>query len=127
MNGMAPITRSETAVRYIRSTTVVLLVAMLVAALQLAVPRVAYAGTDDYPTDLKSAAKDSVVDPWAFYNRECTSWSAWRMQRDGHTMTNGMSGPRGPGWFGNANNWYSNAVAIGIPTTTIASAGLLDE
>ena len=31
---------------------------------------------DDYPSNLKSAAKDALVDPWNFYNRECTSFVA---------------------------------------------------
>jgi surface antigen len=80
---------------------------------------VAYAGADDYPSNLRNAPQDSLVDPWGFYNRECTSFAAWRMQRDGHPMSNTMRGGR----FGNATNWYANAQAIGIPTTTTATNG----
>jgi surface antigen len=42
----------------------------------------ATAGVDDYPANLKSAAQDSLVDPWGFYNRECTSFVAWRLNND---------------------------------------------
>ena len=34
---------------------------------------------DDYPEELKEAGKDSLVDPWNFYNRECVSFVAWRL------------------------------------------------
>jgi len=64
---------------------------------------------DDYPTDLASAPRDSVVDPWLFYNRECTSYVAWRMNRDHGTIaqpyyfTNYMIGPNNTsGHWGNA-------------------------
>ncbi len=36
---------------------------------------------NDYPSNLANAAKDSVVDPWQFYNRECTSFVAWRLNQ----------------------------------------------
>src|SRR5207302_4721318 len=65
----------------------------------------ALAGTDDYPASLRNAAQDSLVDPWGFYNRECTSFAAWRLARDGHPITNWMRG----GHFGNAWHWAANA------------------
>src|SRR5579862_5177280 len=34
---------------------------------------------NDYPSNLADAAKDSLVGPWQFYNRECTSFVAWRL------------------------------------------------
>jgi hypothetical protein len=88
------------------------------------------ASADDYPSsgpycqggatcDLANAPKDSLIDVWGFFNRECTSFAAWRMQRDGHPMTNTMRG----GQFGDAWNWYANAIAIGIPTTTTPTGG----
>ena len=40
-------------------------------------------GVDDYPPRLKAAALDALVDPWNFYNRECTSFVAWRLNNDG--------------------------------------------
>jgi surface antigen len=65
----------------------------------------ANAGTDDYPTsiagchyvsnptgpaftcDLKDSTQDTLIDPWHEYNRECTSFVAWRLSyRNGFTM-----------------------------------------
>jgi surface antigen len=61
-------------------------------------------GSDDYPTsiagcrsvshpgaaftcDLKNAAPDTLIDPWGEYNRECTSFVAWRLHsRNGFEM-----------------------------------------
>ncbi len=58
----------------------------------------------DYPN-----AQDSKVDPWGMYNRECVSYTAWRV----HQKTGNM-----PYWGGrgNANQWPSSAQADGIPT-----------
>lgn len=36
---------------------------------------------DDYPDNLKKAGKDSVVDPWGSYNRECSSFASWRISQ----------------------------------------------
>ena len=46
-----------------------------------AVPATAAAtlGQDDYPANLKTAPRDVVLDSWGFYNRNCTSFAAWRM------------------------------------------------
>jgi len=59
-------------------------------------------GTDDYPVNLKSAAMDSTVDPWNFWNRECTSFVAWRLNNDNHInfQNNG---------YGDAGNWMTHA------------------
>src|SRR4051794_11947019 len=47
----------------------------------------ASAGTDDYPAQWKNAPQDSVADQWGEYNRECTSFVAWRLHsRNGHEM-----------------------------------------
>jgi len=45
-------------------------------------PVSAASGVDDYPSRLKNAPQDSLVDPWQFYNRECTSFVAWRLNHD---------------------------------------------
>lgn len=68
---------------------------------------------DDYPDYLKNAAPDSLVDPWQFYNRECVSFVAWRINvqmgwKPGEpwkfsSATLDMTGN------GNANNWGSYA------------------
>src|SRR4051794_17738776 len=62
-------------------------------------------GTNDYPSNLANAAQDSIIDPWNFYNRECTSFVAWRMNNDnGLAFTNNMGG----GHWGNALEWWAN-------------------
>jgi hypothetical protein len=53
--------------------------------------------TGDYPASWRNAAQDSLVDTWGYYNRECTSWVAWRLRgRNGYEMTRAV---------GNANRW----------------------
>lgn len=39
---------------------------------------------DDYPASLRVAARDSLVDPWGYYNRECVSFAAWRALEEDH-------------------------------------------
>ena len=88
---------------------------------------VAYAtlGVNDYPSNLASAPKDSVVDPWGFYNRECTSFVAWRLNNDnGVAFKDRMTGPNGQvGTWGNAYQWSGNAVAIGYAFNGTPAAG----
>ncbi|MHB8736849.1 MAG: CHAP domain-containing protein, partial [Terriglobales bacterium] len=68
--------------------------------------------TNDYP--YASAVADTI-DPYDFYVRECTSFIAWRMNRDAGTVDpshpsffNRMKG----GHWGNAGNWSSNAALL---------------
>jgi surface antigen len=72
----------------------------------------AVAGTDDYPYPNDLIGQQ---DQWGFAKRYCTSFAAWRMQRDGHAISNSMQGPNG-GWtsFGNAFTWADNAASIGF-------------
>lgn len=58
----------------------------------------------DYPV-----RQDSKVDSWGMYNRECVSYTAWKVFQTFKHM---------PYWggHGNANRWPANAVADGIPT-----------
>ena len=65
-----------------------------------------------YPADLANAPLDALVDPWGMYNRECVSYTAWKVyQKNGYM----------PYWGGrgNANQWPGNARAAGIPTSSI--------
>jgi surface antigen len=81
-----------------------------------------HAPVDDYPSNLKSAPMDSLFDPWRFYNRECTSFVAWRMNsRNGVAFSNYMRG----GHWGNANHWHANAVALGYPVNTTPAVGAI--
>ena len=73
-------------------------------------------GRGGYPNYLYSAAQDSLVDPWGMYNRECVSYTAWKVyQAYGHM----------PYWggHGNANQWPASAQADGIPTSSTPKAG----
>ncbi|HRV75778.1 MAG: CHAP domain-containing protein [Candidatus Nomurabacteria bacterium] len=61
-----------------------------------------------YPTLWATAAQDSLVDSWGMYNRECVSYTAFKVYQSGRYM---------PYWGGrgNANRWPANARAAGIP------------
>jgi surface antigen/peptidoglycan hydrolase CwlO-like protein len=63
-----------------------------------------------YPSAWCNAPQDSVLDSWGMYNRECVSYTAFRVAASGRYM---------PGWGwaarGNANQWPSNAQSAGIP------------
>ena len=63
---------------------------------------------DIYPQNWCNAPMDSIVDTWGMYNRECVSWTAYRVATSGRYM---------PYWGGrgNANQWDDNAIAAGIP------------
>ena len=69
-----------------------------------------------YPAYLDNAAQDSLVDPWGMYNRECVSYTAWKVEQTyGHM----------PYWggVGNANQWPGNAARAGIPTGSTPKVG----
>jgi surface antigen len=79
---------------------------------------------DDYPPRLRDAAKDSLIDPWRFYNRECTSFVAWRMNSaNGVDFSNFMDGGR----FGSAYNWDDNARALGFKVDNVPARGAIAE
>lgn len=61
---------------------------------------------DSYPYKNASVVG---VDAWKFYNRQCTSFVAWRLNDAGIPFYNHMRGGR----FGNATNWDVNARKIG--------------
>lgn len=66
-------------------------------------------GLGGYPAYLANAPQDSLVDPWGMYNRECVSYTAWKVFQTFGYM---------PYWggVGNANQWPGNAIRAGIPT-----------
>ena len=77
-------------------------------------------GVDDYPARLKEAAQDALVDPWNFYNRECTSFVAWRLNNDaGVGFHNYYLGVH----WGNASNWRYAANQVGIPVDSTPTVG----
>jgi surface antigen len=75
---------------------------------------------DDYPANLKSAAQDSLFDPWRFYNRECTSFVAWRLNSVNGVAFNDYY--RGPRW-GDAQYWGGVAQSLGIPVDSTPVRG----
>ncbi len=98
----------------------VLALALVVGALAFAAPAGATVGVDDYPSKLKNAAQDSLVDPWNFYNRECTSFVAWRLNNDrGVAFHNYFLGVH----WGDASNWSAAARKVGVPVDSNATVG----
>lgn len=69
------------------------------------------AGADTYPAQWRNAPQDTLIDSWGMYNRECVSYTAWKVYASGHHM---------PYWggVGNANQWDDNARAAGIPVNS---------
>lgn len=61
-----------------------------------------------YPDMWNDAPQDSLVDSWGMYNRECVSYTAYKVAASGRYM---------PYWggYGNANQWPGNARNAGIP------------
>jgi surface antigen len=91
-------------------------------------PAQATIGTDDYPLNLRSIAQDATIDPWGFYNRECVSFVAWRLNNDNHVdFFNTMAGPNGTGSssnkWGSAFNWGDHADEIGYPKNDSPAVG----
>lgn len=69
-----------------------------------------------YPAKWCEIPQDSVVDNWGMYNRECVSYTAFRVAASGRHM---------PYWggIGNANQWDDNARASGIPVDSSPRVG----
>lgn len=65
-------------------------------------------GGGGYPGKWANAPMDTIIDSWGMYNRECVSWTAFKVYASGRYM---------PYWggYGNANQWDDNARASGIP------------
>src|SRR6266545_3406853 len=82
-----------------------LLAALLVLNLIIAAPPAQAAGLDDYPAAWQHARPDWLGDTWNYYNRECTSFVAWRV-----SGTNGMT--NFPHALGNAGRWGRTMASI---------------
>jgi peptidoglycan DL-endopeptidase CwlO len=69
-----------------------------------------------YPSKWCNAPQDSLIDDWGMYNRECVSYTAFRVAESGRNM---------PYWGGrgNANQWVSDAQSAGIPVDHNPQAG----
>jgi surface antigen len=111
-----------------RGSGLVVALAMVLASVGLvAPPATSTPGVDDYPSRLRSAGRDALVDPWLFYNRECTSFVAWRLNHDNWGLPYGSTRQfwnyyKGPHW-GNANHWATAARSAGIRVDTKPAVG----
>lgn len=104
----------------------VLLAASTMLALALPVAALtapAAQAVNDYPYTVANQ-----VDRWGFYTRNCTSYVAWRMERNGVAFSNTMVGPNGTrGQWGNANNWDDNARRIGYRVDGSPAVGAIAQ
>ena len=75
-----------------------------------------------YPILWQNAPQDSIVDSWGMYNRECVSYTAFRVHQD---YLQGKNNRDMPYWGGrgNANQWDDNARAAGILVDTNPTPG----
>ncbi|MBI2589328.1 CHAP domain-containing protein [Candidatus Saccharibacteria bacterium] len=73
-------------------------------------------GHGGYPAQWDRAPQDSLLDSWGMLNRECVSYTAWKVFEAYGYM---------PYWggVGNANQWPANAQAAGIPTGSTPKVG----
>ena len=82
-----------------------ILLFLLLAGATVWGPTSAYAGVDDYPDPWRPPTPmDSMFDSWGEYNRECTSFVAWRLHsRNGYEMR----------FHDDAKRWGPDAAARG--------------
>lgn len=73
-------------------------------------------GHGGYPGVWDNAPQDSMLDNWGMLNRECVSYTAWKVYQAYGYM---------PYWggSGNANQWPGDAAAAGIPTGSVPKVG----
>ena len=82
--------------------------------------------TDGYPY---KNLDYNLADSWLFYYRECTSYAAYKINKDAGTLsspyffTNYMKS----GHWGNAGNWASNAVQLGYIVDTKPQHGSIAQ
>jgi surface antigen len=108
--------RDHERARYSRSRTLSTIACALLAvsATVAASSSPAYAGVDDYPAQWRSASQDSTFDSWREYNRECTSFVAWRLHsRSGFEMP----------FYDSATGWGTDARARGYAVNATPAAG----
>ncbi len=79
-------------------------------------------GNGGYPSAWANAPQDSLFDSWGMYNRECVSYTAYKVHEDYLAGRNNRDMPYWGG-VGNANQWDDNAEAAGIPVDTNPTPG----
>lgn len=77
-----------------------------------------------YPAKWCEVPQDSVIDSWGMYNRECVSYTAFKVHMDYVLGRNSRDMPYWGG-VGNANQWDDNARAAGIPVDGTPSPGAI--
>jgi surface antigen len=75
-----------------------------------------------YPAKWCNISQDSVIDSWGMYNRECVSYTAFKVHMDFLTGRDSRDMPYWGG-VGNANQWDDNARAAGIPVDNNPTPG----
>lgn len=79
--------------------------------------------SNDYPSNLASASQDSLVDPWNFYNRECTSFVAWRLNNNNGIPFQNNNYKVAGTHFGSVQDWGAVAKSISITVDTTPATG----
>lgn len=69
-----------------------------------------------YPAIWANAEQDTLVDNWGLYNRECVSYTAWKVASTGRYVPHF-------GGAGNANQWPSTTARYGIASGSTPKAG----
>ncbi len=77
-----------------------------------------------YPAIWCNIPMDSVIDSWGMYNRECVSYTAFKVHQDYLLGRNSRDMPYWGG-IGNANQWDDNARAMGIPVDNTPTPGAI--
>jgi peptidoglycan DL-endopeptidase CwlO len=77
-----------------------------------------------YPAMWCEIPQDSVIDAWGMYNRECVSYTAFKVHQDYLSGRNSRDMPNWGG-IGNANQWDDNAYAYGIPVDNNPTPGAI--
>jgi surface antigen/peptidoglycan hydrolase CwlO-like protein len=79
-------------------------------------------GNGGYPNAWANAGQDTLIDSWGMYNRECVSYTAFRVHQD---YLSGKDSHDMPWWggVGNANQWDDNARSSGIPVDSTPTPG----
>ena len=73
-------------------------------------------GGGGYPGVWAYAEQDTLVDSWGLYNRECVSYTAWKVASTGRFVPHF-------GGYGNANQWPSTTARYGISSGSTPKAG----
>lgn len=75
-----------------------------------------------YPAKWCEIGIDAVIDSWGMFNRQCVSYTAFKVQQDFLAGRNSRPMPYWGG-SGNANQWDDNARASGIPVDSNPTPG----